>query len=92
MPYVTTLNFLSEVPVLGGKEAIEATLCLLITEVELTKDSLRITWAVAGWDTIDLDVASDSVILLDYTVSFKEQISLYCLFKYIKYTVFSFGF
>ena len=43
MPYVTALNFLSEVPVLGGKEAIEATLCLLITEVELTKDSLSIT-------------------------------------------------
>ena len=42
MSYTTTLNFLSEIPILGGKEA---TLCLLhvFTEVELTRDSLRIT-------------------------------------------------
>ena len=36
MPYTTILSFLSEVPVLGGKEATEATICLLITEEELT--------------------------------------------------------
>ena len=58
MPYTTTLNFLSEVPILGGKEATEAVLCLLITEVELTGDSLCVTWAAAGLDTLHLHATS----------------------------------
>ena len=45
---MTTLNFLTEVPVLGGKAATEATPCLLITEVELTEDSLCVSLATAG--------------------------------------------
>ena len=83
MSYMTTWNLFSEMPVLGDKEASEATLCLLITEVEITEDSLCVIWAAAAWDTLDLQLyaASNSVILLVRvsTVSFREQISSYCL-------------